>query len=94
MSSVKRVSSRKLRKCLDEKSSDLKSSEFNYNEKKIKKHKVKLTMSKIEEKKLDQMIANDDGLLVAIIIIVLSLCFFAGILLGCVLYRIAINGGL
>lgn len=99
MSSAEKARSRKTSKYLENKSDNLQSVVgenlvVSSNKKKTKKHKVKLSMSKAEEMRLDQMIANDDGILVSIIVIILSLCFLAGIFLGCVLYRIALNGGL
>lgn len=44
-----------------------------------------------EEQKLDRELENEDNFSITVMIVILVLCFVVGILLGYVLYRIAMN---
>lgn len=60
--------------------------------KKIKTRKIRMSLSNIEEKRLDKVIERDDNFSVGFMIIILALCFIVGISLGYLLYKIAITG--
>lgn len=61
--------------------------------KKIKPKKIKkeVIISDEMEQKLDKEIEHEDDLSITVMICILVLCFFVGISLGYMLYRIAIN---
>ena len=56
--------------------------------------KIRMSMTKAEEKKLDEGIQKDDNMSIGLIILILVLCFVVGISLGYLLYNIALNGGM
>ena len=56
--------------------------------------KIRMSMTKAEEKKLDEGIQKDDNMSIGLIILILVLCFVVGISLGYLLYKIALNGGM
>ena len=58
----------------------------------IPKKKIRMSLSKREEKLLDKAAERDDDMSILAIIFILGVCFVVGILLGCFLYKIAING--
>ena len=58
----------------------------------IPKKKIRMSLSKREEKLLDKAAERDDDMSILAIIFILVVCFVVGILLGCFLYKIAING--
>lgn len=60
----------------------------------IPKKKIRMSLSKREEKLLDKAAERDDDMSLLAIIFILVVCFAVGILLGCFLYKIAINGWL
>lgn len=60
----------------------------------IPKKKIRMSLSKREEKLLDKAAERDDDMSILAIIFILVVCFVVGILLGCFLYKIAINGWL
>lgn len=60
--------------------------------KKIKTRKIRMTLTKAEEKKIDETIELNDKFSIGFMLVVICLCFIVGIILGYVLYRIAING--
>ena len=62
--------------------------------KKSKLKKIRMSMTKAEEKKLDEGIQKDDNMSIGLIILILVLCFVVGISLGYLLYNIALNGGM
>lgn len=58
----------------------------------VSKKKIRMSLSKKEEKALDKAAERDDDMSILAIILILVICFIVGILLGCFLYKIAING--
>ena len=64
------------------------------NKKSSKFKKIRMSMTKAEEKKLDEGIQKDDNMSIGLIILILVLCFVVGISLGYLLYKIALNGGM
>ena len=61
---------------------------------KIKTKKIPMSLSKVEEKKLDKAMEKEEKISITLIIVVLALCFIVGIYLGYILYRIALTGGI
>lgn len=64
------------------------------NKKCSKLKKIRMSMTKAEEKKLDEGVQKDDNMSIGLIILILVLCFVVGISLGYLLYNIALNGGM
>lgn len=90
MASAKRIKARKIKKVSDiNQESDLLENKEN---RKIKPKKIRMSFSKDEEKKMDEAIARDDNVSIALIVLILAVCFVVGITLGYILYRIAITG--
>jgi len=67
---------------------------FDSSKEKIRTRKVRMSLTKAEEKKLDNEIERDDNMSIVVMILILVFCFVVGISLGYLLYRIAITGGL
>lgn len=90
MASAKKIKARKIKKVSDiNQESDLLENKEN---RKIKPKKIRMSFSKDEEKKMDEAIARDDNVSIALIVLILAVCFVVGITLGYILYRIAITG--
>ena len=90
MASAKKIKARKIKKVSDiNQESDLLENKEN---RKIKPNKIRMSFSKNEEKKMDEAIARDDNVSIALIVLILAVCFVVGITLGYILYRIAITG--
>ena len=90
MTSAKKIKARKIKKVSDiNQESDLLENKEN---RKIKPKKIRMSFSKAEEKKMDEAIARDDNVSIALIVLILAVCFVVGITLGYILYRIAITG--
>ena len=90
MASAKKIKARKIKKVSDiNQESDLLENKEN---RKIKPKKIRMSFSKVEEKKMDEAIARDDNVSIALIVLILAVCFVVGITLGYILYRIAITG--
>ena len=90
MTSAKKIKARKIKKVSDiNQESDLLENKEN---RKIKPKKIRMSFSKDEEKKMDEAIARDDNVSIALIVLILAVCFVVGITLGYILYRIAITG--
>ena len=90
MASAKKIKARKIKKVSDiNQESDLLENKEN---RKIKPKKIRMSFSKDEEKKMDEAIARDDNVSIALIVLILAVCFIVGITLGYILYRIAITG--
>lgn len=90
MASAKKIKARKIKKVSDiNQESDLLENKEN---RKIKPKKIRMSFSKYEEKKMDEAIARDDNVSIALIVLILAVCFVVGITLGYILYRIAITG--
>ena len=90
MASAKKIKARKIKKVSDiNQESDLLENKEN---RKIKPKKIRMSFSKAEEKKMDEAIARDDNVSIALIVLILAVCFVVGITLGYILYRIAITG--
>lgn len=90
MASAKKIKARKIKKVSDiNQESDLLENKEN---RKIKPKKIRMSFSKDEEKKMDEAIARDDNVSIALIALILAVCFVVGITLGYILYRIAITG--
>jgi hypothetical protein len=62
--------------------------------KKSKIKKISMSLSKAEEKRLDNDIEKNDKMSIVVMGAILVLCFVVGISLGYLLYRIAINGSI
>ena len=90
MASAKKIKARKIKKVSDiNQESDLLENKEN---RKIKPNKIRMSFSKNEEKKMDEAIARDDNVSIALIVLILAVCFVVGITLGYILYRSAITG--
>lgn len=62
--------------------------------KKVKSRKIKMSLTKAEEKKLDNELERNDNFSVALMLVILISCFAIGITLGYFLYKIAIFGAI
>lgn len=66
----------------------------NMKNKKIKSKKISMSLTKKEEKDLDNYIEKSDNISIVVIAAILIVCFIVGISLGYILYRISINGSI
>lgn len=64
------------------------------NNKKIKTKKICMSLSKAEERKLDNDMVKEEKISITVIVIILFFCFAVGISLGYILYKIAITGSI
>lgn len=66
----------------------------NFKNKNIKLKRISMSLTKKEEKELDNYIEKSDNVSIVVIVAILIVCFIVGISLGYILYRIAINGAI
>lgn len=91
-----RLKNKKLKKG-DLKKIDIQNADYLENSSGNKKNNCKricMTLSRNEEKKINDATEHDDKLSIFIIVIILACCFVVGIYLGWLLYNIAINGAI
>lgn len=105
MADTKKIRSRKIRNGINDKpvlnskkvesknTEKVENRNTDLSKKKVKTRKVRMSFSKAEEQKLDKAMEREDKVSIAVMVIILSICFIVGICLGYILYRIAINGG-
>ena len=62
--------------------------------KKFKGKRISMSLSKAEEKRLDNDMEKNDKMSIFVIVAILVLCFVVGISLGYLLYRIAMTGAI
>lgn len=62
--------------------------------KKIKTRKIKMSLTKAEEKRLDNELEKSDKISLVLLLVILISCFVVGTVLGYFLYRIAIFGSI
>ena len=98
MASVKKIKTRKLHKFENKESFDKLETEVQNKEEglvnKVRKRKVRMSLTKAEEREINEATSRADLLFVVGLFLILIVCFVLGILLGRLLYGIAINGRL
>lgn len=62
--------------------------------KKFKGKRISMSLSKAEEKRLDNDMEKNDKISIFVIVAILVLCFVVGISLGYLLYRLAMTGAI
>ena len=64
------------------------------NNKCLRNKKICMSLSKAEEKKIDNDMVREEKISITVIVIILFFCFVVGISLGYILYKLAITGSI